>query len=140
MDIHDITAHPRGLDAALGLRYHTVTPTRVVASLVVGEHHLQPGGLVHGGIYCALAESCGSVLGMAALRDREDEDAHGMVVGVNNSTDFLHPVKSGVIDIEATVITSGRRTQLLAIEMKNRDRLVARTTLRTMVIPPLAQA
>ncbi|WP_245797306.1 PaaI family thioesterase [Corynebacterium aquilae] len=135
MDIQNLTAHPVGLDAHLGVRYHSVSPTELVASMVVSEHHLQPAGLVHGGVYCALAESAGSVLGMAVLQARGEEDADAMVVGVNNSTDFLHPVKSGVIDVVATVITAGRRTQLLNIEMRNRDRLVARTTLRTMVVP-----
>ena len=130
-----VTTHPTGMDATLGLRYHSVTPDRVEASLVVSEHHLQPAGLVHGGVYCAVAESCGSVLGMAAVAALDGEDSMNMVVGVNNSTDFLHPVKSGVIDIVAEVIHAGRRTQLLNITMSSRGRQVARTTLRTMVVP-----
>ena len=121
--INEATA---GLDAALGIRYLHVAHGRVRTALHVASHHLQPAGLVNGGVYCALAESTASLAGMVV--------AGGPVVGVNNDTDFISAVKAGVIEAEATPIQLGRRTQLWQVEMRHRDKLVARATLRTMPV------
>lgn len=116
----------RGLDPHLGIRYTTITRERIVAELPVTEHLLQPAGLVNGGVFSALAESVGSLAGVIA--------AGAPVVGVNNSTDFIAGVSQGVIEAVSTPVQTGRRTQLWEITMRNDGRLVARTTLRTMVM------
>ena len=41
-----------GFDAHVGMRFVWAADDRVVAELPVGSHHVQPYGLVHGGIYC----------------------------------------------------------------------------------------
>lgn len=115
-----------GLSAHLGVHYTEIADGRVRAELPVGPHLLQPVGLVNGGVFCALAESVGSLAGVAT--------AGAPVVGVNNDTDFIASVREGVIEAEATPIQAGGRTQLWEILMHNEGRLVARTTLRTMVI------
>lgn len=115
-----------GLDAHLGIRYTQIADGRVRARLEVGAQHKQPVGLVNGGVFCALAESVGSLAGVVA--------AGAPVVGVNNDTDFLDSVRDGVIEAKATPIQLGRRTQLWEILMTNEGRLVARSTLRTMVL------
>ncbi|MGA3185330.1 MAG: esterase, partial [Candidatus Dormibacteria bacterium] len=62
----------RGLDPTagfiglLGLQFDEVTPTRVTAHLEIGEQHLQPYGLVHGGVYAAVAETLASIGAMVA--------------------------------------------------------------------------
>lgn len=43
-------------------------------------------------------------------------------------------VSQGIIEATATPLQTGRRTQLWEITMHNEGRLVARTTLRTMVM------
>lgn len=115
-----------GLDAHLGVRYTQVADGRVRAELEVGDHLLQPAGLVNGGVLCSLAESVGSLAGVVA--------AGAPVVGVNNSTDFIEGVREGVIVAKATPVQLGGRTQLWEILMTNQGRLVARSTLRTMVL------
>ncbi|RNE49720.1 PaaI family thioesterase [Corynebacterium alimapuense] len=115
-----------GLDSTLGIRYTHIGPSSVMAEITVTEQHLQPAGLVNGGLYCALAESVGSLAGMVA--------AASPVVGVNNNTDFISSVSSGVITAEATPIQLGRRTQLWQILMTHQDKVVARSTLRTMPV------
>ncbi|WP_080794986.1 PaaI family thioesterase [Corynebacterium pacaense] len=116
-----------GLDRALGLRYTIIEPGRVVAELHVASRHLQPAGLVNGGVYASLAESTASLAGMVAARG-------GVVVGVNNNTDFISSVRSGVITAEATPIQLGGRTQIWQILCTHRGDLVSRTTLRTMIL------
>ncbi|GAB2514489.1 PaaI family thioesterase [Corynebacterium atrinae] len=121
-----VNAQKGGLDAHLGVRYTQIADGRVRATLDVGEHLLQPAGLVNGGVFCALAESVGSLAGLVS--------AGAPVVGVNNSTDFIDAVRTGSIDAKATPIQLGGRTQLWEVLMMNQGRLVARSTLRTMVL------
>lgn len=116
-----------GLDRTLGLRYTTIEPGRVVAELHVASKHLQPAGLVNGGVYASLAESTASLAGMVSARGRA-------VVGVNNNTDFISSVRSGVITAEATAIQLGGRTQVWQVLCTHRGELMSRTTLRTMVL------
>lgn len=115
-----------GFDRHLGITYTQVADGRVRAEIEVGPHLLQPVGLVNGGVFCALAESVGSIAGVAA--------AGAPVVGVNNDTDFIDSVCGGVIEAKATPIQLGGRTQLWEVLMRNEGRLVARSTLRTMVM------
>ena len=120
------TTTNRGLDPHLGIRYTAITREKTTAELPVADHLLQPAGLVNGGAFSALAESVGSLAGIIA--------AGAPVIGVNNSTDFIAGVSQGIIEATATPLQTGRRTQLWEITMHNEGRLVARTTLRTMVM------
>lgn len=124
--LEEFNAANAGLDATLGIRYTHLAPDRVTVELPVTEQLLQPAGLVNGGVYCALAESAGSLAGVLAAGGTP-------VVGVNNNTDFIAPVSSGVIVAEATPVQVGRRTQIWQVDMTHRGKLVARSTLRTMV-------
>ena len=116
----------QGLDKTLGMRYTHISDGRVRSVLRVGPHLLQPVGLVNGGVYCAIGESTASVAAMVATG--------GPVVGVNNNTDLISSVRSGLIEAEARALQTGRRTQIWVVDMTNEGRLVARTTLRTMPV------
>lgn len=121
-----------GFGGNLGLRFTEVTPERVVAEMHITAEHLQATGIVNGGIFCTIAETVGSIAGVVAAKG-------AVVSGVNNNTDFLASVRAGVIIAEAHVIRSGRRTQLIAVDMIHKHTLVARSTLRTLVTPAPAQ-
>jgi acyl-coenzyme A thioesterase PaaI-like protein len=47
----------RGLTNYWGAVFEHLSPKRVVASLVIDERHLQPWGILHGGVSVTLAES-----------------------------------------------------------------------------------
>lgn len=115
-----------GLEKVLGLRYTHVSREKVTAELAVGEQHLQPAGLVNGGVYSSISESLAGVAGAI--------NAGGVVVGVNNNTDFIASVTAGVIEAEVTAVQTGRRTQVWQILMTHRGKLVARSTVRNMVL------
>lgn len=112
----------------LGLRFIEASPECVRAEMQVQQNHLQITGVVNGGIYCLIAETVGSILGLIAARG-------GVALGVNNNTDFLSSVSAGIIVAEARPIHAGKRNQLISIEMRHKDKLVARSTLRTVVMP-----
>ena len=85
-----IDANRTGLDLHLGLRYESVADDRVVATLAVTEAHLQPYGLVHGGVYTAMVESVCSV-GAALAELARGRNA----VGLENTTRFRRGTRVG---------------------------------------------
>lgn len=127
-ELDELNKSELGLDSHLGVVYSHAGPTEVRAYLDVNSTHLQYADSVNGGVFCSLAESLGSVASMIS--------AQSPCVGVNNSTDFIRGVKDGRIEAIATPIQTGKRTQLWNVEMYNHEALVARTTLRTMVVGP----
>jgi uncharacterized protein (TIGR00369 family) len=117
----------RGFDNELGLTYVHVTPDGARAQLEIHDKLLQPWGIVHGGVYCAIVESLASVAGQAWL----SENGGGNVVGVNNNTDFLRAISSGTVYAASTPIHRGRRQQLWLTTITDADdRIVARGQVR----------
>lgn len=117
----------KGFDNEIGLTYLEVNPDGGRANLRIDESLLQPGGIVHGGVYCALVESLASVSGQAWL----SEQGSGTVVGVNNNTDFLRAISSGTVYAVSTPIHRGRRQQLWLVTITDEDnRVVARGQVR----------
>lgn len=96
-----------GFDAALGFELVRASRDEVVLEYTVQERHLQPYGIVHGGVHCAAVESaCSTGAGIDAL-------ARGLaVVGVENHTSFVRAVRSGRIRVTATPLSRGRRSQV----------------------------
>jgi uncharacterized protein (TIGR00369 family) len=115
-----------GLDGVLGVEQIEAGPDKVVVRLTLGEKHLQPFGIPHGGVYCAVHESTASVAGQIWL------DGKGVVVGTNNSTDFIRQASVGdTITVTATPIHRGRSQQLWHLDSVDQDgRLVAQGQVR----------
>jgi len=115
-----------GLFATLGFQFDEMTGDRVVLSWTNGPEHLQPYGIVHGGVYCAAAETAASVGAALWFGDR------GRVVGVANHTNFLRAAGSGErVVATATPIHRGRSQQLWLIDMRDsQDRPLARGEVR----------
>ncbi|MEJ7634845.1 PaaI family thioesterase [Aeromicrobium sp.] len=115
-----------GLDGALGVEHLEASADKVVVRFTIGEHHLQPFGIPHGGVYCAVHESTASIAGQIWLGDK------GIVVGTNNSTDFLRQAKVGdTITVTATPIHRGRSQQLWHLDSVDQDdKLIAQGQVR----------
>ena len=114
----------------LGLQVLEAGGERVVAAFDVRPDHLQPYGIVHGGVHCSVIESVASTGAAVWLGER------GQVVGVSNQTDFLRAVRGGRLTGTALPIHRGRLQQLWAVEIRDaRDRLVARGQVRLQNIP-----
>lgn len=115
-----------GLDGALGVKQIEVGPDKVVAQFTITETHLQPFGIPHGGVYCAVHESTASTAAFVWFGGK------GVVVGTNNSTDFLRQAKLGdTITVTATPIHRGRTQQLWHLDsVDQNDRLIAQGQVR----------
>ncbi|VXC49074.1 PaaI family thioesterase [Aeromicrobium sp. 9AM] len=115
-----------GLDGLLGVEHLETNADKVVVRFTIGEQHMQPFGIPHGGAYCAVHESTASIAGQIWLGDK------GIVVGTNNSTDFLRQAKVGdTITTTATPIHRGRSQQLWHLDSVDQDgRLIAQGQVR----------
>ena len=86
-----------GFSTSIGMHMEEVSGTRVRGWVDVGPNHLQPGSIVHGGLYASVVEEAASYGASVAVRDRGQR-----VVGVTNTTNFIRSVSSGRILVEAT--------------------------------------
>ena len=85
-----LNANRRGFDALVGLSFSHASPQHVRGTLQTEEKHVQPYGLVHGGVYASLAESACSVgAGICALPS-------GLkAVGIENRCRFVRGSRPG---------------------------------------------
>ncbi|AQT80105.1 esterase [Mycolicibacterium litorale] len=114
-------------DNQIGLVFTELTPDGAKAHLDVAPKLLQPMGIVHGGVYCAMVESMASSAAYVWL----SANGGGNVVGVNNNTDFLRAISQGTVHGVAEPVHRGRRQQLWLVTIRDdQDRLVARGQVR----------
>jgi 1,4-dihydroxy-2-naphthoyl-CoA hydrolase len=121
-----------GFSRSIGMHMEEVSGSRVRGWIDVGPAHLQPGSIVHGGLYAAVVEEAGSYGASFAVRDRGQR-----VVGVANTTNFLKAVTGGRIMVEAVPLQQGRTQQFWEVRMTQDDVLVALGHLRLQnLLPP----
>lgn len=110
-------------DSELGLQFTELGPDGARAQLDVRPKLLQLTGVVHGGVYCAMIESIASMAAFAWLNSHGEG---GSVVGVNNNTDFVRSISSGMVYGTAEPLHRGRRQQLWLVTITDdTDRVVA---------------
>jgi uncharacterized protein (TIGR00369 family) len=103
--VEQIAAAVGGFDRLYGLKLLALSDTEVAASALVRDEIKQGAGLVHGGVYAAMAESMASVAtALAVLADGQ------MAMGLSNSTSFLRPITEGTVHAHATRLHRGRTT------------------------------
>ena len=118
--------------AAMKFDVTEVSGTRVAGTVDLGPDQHTPWGVVHGGVYCSVIESAASVGASTAVADRGQ-----FAVGVNNNSDFVRPMTSGVLDVVAEPIQQGRTLQLWQVVLTRADdgKLVARGQVRLQNVP-----
>ena len=101
-----------GLGDLIGLEYLEASADEVRARVEVTDHVRQPAGLVHGGVYAAMAESiCSAATWLAVHGD-------GMAaMGQSNSATFLRPITEGHVNAVARPRHRGRTTWVWDVEI-----------------------
>ena len=99
----------------------------VETQIEINESHLQPFGLVHGGVYCAMAEAAISY--GASINQTES-----IWAGVNNNTDFIASATEGLLELKAKPIKLCKRSQIWEAEIYNNNKLCAKSTVRLTTI------
>ena len=96
-----------------------------------GPEHHQPMGVVHGAVYTGAVETAASVGATASVYHLGQ-----FVVGVDNFTDFVRPVRQGRLRVEARAAQQGRTLQLWDVSITDEaGKLVAKGRVRLAVRP-----
>jgi uncharacterized protein (TIGR00369 family) len=98
----------------IGIVLGEVGEERARCSVEVRRELLQPGGVVHGGVYASIAETIAS-WATASVVAAEGSTA----LGLSNSTSFLRPISAGSIHALATRRHRGRTTWVWDVDMSD---------------------
>src|SRR5690349_19639605 len=122
-----------GLGNLIGLEYLESGPEEVRARLAVVDEVCQPFGLVHGGVFAAMAESMCSAATWLSVKD------DGMAaMGQSNSATFMRPITEGHVNAVARTRHRGRTTWVWDVEITDdADRLCALVRM-TVAVRPLS--
>ncbi|HSD25607.1 MAG TPA: PaaI family thioesterase [Solirubrobacterales bacterium] len=105
---------PSGFADEIGVEWLNLGPDDARARIAVEPRHLQPFGIVHGGVFAALAESLTSAATYGAVRE------DGMIaMGQANDTAFLRPITEGYVNAAATPRHRGRTTWVWDVEISD---------------------
>jgi len=118
------------LALTLGIRSHEYTPERVVLSLDWTPSLCTAGGILHGGVIMALADSAG---GACAYLNLPAEGAGTSTI--ESKTNFLGAVREGRVTATSTPLHRGGTT--IVVETAVRDetgKLIAKTTQTQLVL------
>ena len=121
-----------GFDAFYGLELLEIGQDFARAELVVSDHHKQPFGLVHGGIYASVAEALASYA-TASVVVPKGQSASGM----SNLTSFLRPITEGTVHALATCKHAGRTTWVWEVELTDDHRRLCATSRVTIAVREL---
>jgi uncharacterized protein (TIGR00369 family) len=116
----------------LGIEVLDTGPEEARARIVVQDHHRQPMGLVHGGVFASMAETITSLA--TALAVAPD----GLTAqGLSNQTSFVRPVLEGTVTAVARRRHRGRTTWVWDVEiLDDEDRLCALVRMTIAVRAP----
>jgi 1,4-dihydroxy-2-naphthoyl-CoA hydrolase len=125
----------RGFDALYGLELLDFSDTEVRARVPVREELKQPAGLLHGGVYAAVAESLASLATALAVLGEGNT-----AMGLSNSTSFLRPITEGVVHANATRLHRGRTTWVWDVRFSDDAERLCAVTRMTIAVRPLRAA
>ena len=117
--------------ADIGIEPIEISDERTRGRLVVERRHLHPGGLVHGGVWVALADTVAAWQTFRHLPPGHDFTTIEMklnVLGRATADDELIAT--------AEHLHAGRSTHVVEARVRNGDRLVANLIVTQFVLPP----
>jgi uncharacterized protein (TIGR00369 family) len=107
---------PSAFMRATGLQLSEVGPEKVTGWIDIGPDHHQPTGIVHGGVYATAVEEAASFGATLAVHPLGLQ-----AVGVANTTNFIRPISSGRVNVEAIPIHQGRTQQLWEVRITREE-------------------
>jgi uncharacterized protein (TIGR00369 family) len=128
----ELPAIPPGFDSLYGLEVLSCTDEEARGRVVVEDHHRQPAGLVHGGVFASMAES------LASLATYRVVAAEGMAAqGLSNQTSFLRPITGGTIHAVARRRHRGRTTWIWEVDILDDQERVCALVRMTVAVRPV---
>jgi 1,4-dihydroxy-2-naphthoyl-CoA hydrolase len=124
-------AVPMVFDSLYGLEMGEVTDEHITATCPVTPKILQPWGIVHGGVFCSMAETIASVGTYLGVKD-----AGNLAAGMSNNMSFVRPILTGTIHAEAKPRHRGRTTWVWDVEIMNDDGALCAIGRLTIAVRP----
>jgi uncharacterized protein (TIGR00369 family) len=128
-------AQPRTCDRGFEHRYGLVITEMgdgwATGRVEVRDELKQPAGLVHGGMYAAIAESLA-----AAGTDAAVAAQGNVATGFSTSTSFLRPITAGTIHAAARARHRGRTTWVWEVEISDDAGRACVLTRATVAVRP----
>ena len=107
----------------LGLVLDEADPSRVVARLDWAPHLCTSGGVMHGGVLMALADTAGALVTFLGLPEGKT------TATITSTSHMFRPVSAGTVRAVAVPVHRGRTTVTAQTSVYDADeRLVAQTT------------
>jgi len=131
-ELQPVVPLDRTFDALYGLEVLELSEETARARVVVKEHHMQPMGLVHGGVFASIAESLASAATAVAVLP-----AGSSAQGLSNQTSFLRPILSGTIHAVARRRHKGRTTWVWEVEISDDEERLCALVRMTIAVRPL---
>ena len=122
----------RTFDALYGLELLEINDELARAKVVVKEHHMQPMGLVHGGVFASIAESLASAATAVAVVGDGN-----VAQGLSNQTSFLRPIVDGTIHAVARRRHRGRTTWVWEVEISDDEERLSALVRMTIAVRPM---
>jgi 1,4-dihydroxy-2-naphthoyl-CoA hydrolase len=119
----------QGLDALLGLTITQLEDGLACGEVRVRDELKQPYGLVHGGVFAAVAESLASLA--TALAVASDGRR---AMGQANQTNFLRPITGGTIHGAARARHRGRTSWVWDVEITDDEGRLCALTRMTVAV------
>lgn len=126
-----ISAGLRGFDRLYGLELSDYSDSEVCATVRVRDELKQPAGLLHGGVYAAVAESLASLGTWLAVAG-----GGKTAMGMSNSTSFLRPVTEGAVHARAVPLHQGRSTWVWDVNFTDDHGRLCAVTRMTIAVRP----
>jgi uncharacterized protein (TIGR00369 family) len=118
-------------DRHIGNEIVEASPDLVRSRCAVTEALKQPYGVVHGGVFAAMAESLASLGTHLGVTERGE-----LALGQSNSTQFLRPVSSGVIHAAARPRHRGRTSWVWDVDITDDSGALCALSRLTIAVRP----
>jgi 1,4-dihydroxy-2-naphthoyl-CoA hydrolase len=115
----------------LELEWHELTSETAHVTFRVRDNLKQPLGLMHGGIFCAVAETIASV---ATVNEVWRDGYIGS--GLSNYASFLRPITEGTVDVIARLRGHDEREWVWGHEFRDEDEKLCALVEVTIAVRP----
>jgi 1,4-dihydroxy-2-naphthoyl-CoA hydrolase len=117
------------LAVTLGITADTAGPDEVVLSLDWAENLTTGGGVLHGGIVMALADTSGAVCAFLNL-----PEGAGGTTTIESKTNFMAATRSGTVKAHSRPLHVGRRVIVVETEIRGDDGKLAAKTIQSQAV------
>jgi uncharacterized protein (TIGR00369 family) len=114
MEVEPKIPYERTFDALYGLTIDSLSDEEVTGHVPVRDEVKQPMGLVHGGLFAAIAEALTSTATALAVASEGKQ-----AMGLSNATSFLRPITDGTVHATARRLHRGRTTWVWDVEISD---------------------